>query len=162
MWLRTAAVSDVGFVAEVDQAYYRHHGVNMNKKDFSMGTARGQLIDLKQRWQCFEVVFAGVGQRLQDSQRLLQTARRTMARQALESVNYAYARGFRDFPAAEFEALANEINEDVRRTKEGRALARRKKLGMISLPLHPLWAASAISWRCYLLIRRWRHRRIGV
>jgi len=162
MWLRTSAVSDVGFLMGVDQAYYRHHTVNMNRRDFSSGTARGQFVDLKQRWQSFEAVFAGVGGKLDEGARLLHTARRTMARQALERVNYAYARGFRDFPAGEFESLAHEIHEDVGSTKAGRALARRKRLGMISLPLHPLWAPSAIASRIEDLIRRWRCRRIGI
>ena len=162
MWLRTSAVSDIGFLMGVDQAYYRHHAVNMNKSDFSSGTARGQLVDLEQRWQCFEAVFAGVGAKLDDSARLLQIARRTMARQAVERVNYAYARGFRQFPAEEFEALAHKINQDVRHTKAGQALARRKRFGMVSLPLHPLWAVSAIAWRVEELIRRWRLRRIGI
>lgn len=162
MWLRTSAVSDIGFVAGVDQAYYRHHATNMNKQDFSSGTAFGQLIDLKQRWQSFEAVFAGVGRGLMDGPQLLELARRTMARQALENVNYAYARGFRDFPVGEFEALANEIHWDMRNTKTGRALARRKRLGMTALPLHPLWAASACRWRLEELCRRWRRSRIGM
>jgi GT2 family glycosyltransferase len=162
MWLRTAAVSDIGYLMGVDQGYYRHHGVNMHKKDYKSGTPHGQFIDLNERWQSFEAVFDGVGCDLQDSPRLLRLARRTMARQALEHVNYAYARGFRDFPAAQFEQLAWEIDNDVAETRTGRALARRKRLGMISLPLHPLWAPSAIALRVGLRLRGWRHRRIGV
>ena len=162
MWLRTSAVADIGFLVGVDQAYYRQHAANMNKNDFNSGTARGQFVDLKQRWQCFEVVFAGVGRNLKEGSGLLQIARRTLARQALERVNYAYARGFKEFPSTEFEALANEIWGDVRFSKEGRALARRKRLGMISLPIHPLWAPSAIAWRLEDVVRRWRRRRIGI
>ncbi|MEQ1955497.1 glycosyltransferase family 2 protein [Mesorhizobium yinganensis] len=162
MWLRTSAVADIGYLVGVDQAYYRQHAVNMNKKDFNAGTARGQFVDLKQRWQCFEVVFAGVGRNLKDRSSLLQIARRTLASQALERVNYAYARGFKGFPSTEFEALATEIWGDVWFSKRGRALARRKKLGMISLPIHPLWAASAIAWRLEDVVRRWRCRRIGI
>lgn len=161
MWLRTSAVSDIGFLVGVDQAYYRHHAVNMNRKDFSSGTARGQLVDLTQRWQSFEAVFADVGGRLEEGARLLQIARSTMARQALDRINYAYARGFRDFPAGEFESLACEIQADVGRTRAGRALARRKRLGMTSLPLHPLWAPKAIALRIEDSIYRWRCRRIG-
>jgi glycosyltransferase involved in cell wall biosynthesis len=162
MWLRASAVADIGFLIGVDQAYYRHHGVNMHKKDFKSGTPHGQFIDLKERWQSFEAVFSGIGRGLEDSPRLLQVARRTLARQALEHVNYAYARGFRDFPTARFEALACEIDPGVVRTRVGRALARRKRLGMISMPLHPFWAPSAIALRVGLRLRGWRHRRIGV
>jgi glycosyltransferase involved in cell wall biosynthesis len=162
MWLRASAVSDVGFLAGVDQAYYRHHAVNMHRKDFRSGTAHGQLLDLRQRWQCFQAVFDGVGGKLDDAARLLQISRRTIARQALEHVNYAYARGFRDFPSEQFEALALEVLEEAASTRTGRALARRKKLGMLPLPLHPLWAASAIAWRCEDFIRCFRRGRIGV
>ncbi|QND28138.1 hypothetical protein HB773_17610 (plasmid) [Sinorhizobium meliloti] len=54
-------MSDIGFLVGVDQTYYRHHAVNLNKRDFSSGTVHGQLIDLKQRWQSFGAQFAGVG-----------------------------------------------------------------------------------------------------
>ena len=50
MWLRAAAVSDVGFLVGVDQAYYRQHSDNMHRRAFESGSAHGQLIDLKQRW----------------------------------------------------------------------------------------------------------------
>lgn len=58
---RGSAVSDIGFLVGVDQTYYRHHAVNLNKRDFSSGTVHGQLIDLTQRWQSFGAQFAGVG-----------------------------------------------------------------------------------------------------
>jgi glycosyltransferase involved in cell wall biosynthesis len=162
MWLRASAVSDVGFLMGVDQAFYRHHGANMNKVSFHSGTARGQLIDLEQRWRSFEAVFEGVGSRLENRVALLQLARRTLSRQALGSINYAYARGFRDFPAREFEIMARRIDGAANETKAGQALARRKRLGMLSLPLNPLWAASAIAWRAEELLARRRRQRIGV
>ena len=162
MWLRASAVSDVGFLAGVDQAYYRHHAVNMNRKNFRSGTARGQLIDLMQRWQSFEAVFSGVGGKLEKADRLFGIARRTMATQALKRANYAYARGFSEFPVADFEALAQEIDCNVGSTKTGRAFARRKRFGMISLPLHPVWAASAFALRLEEFVRRWRRQRIGI
>lgn len=160
MWLRTSAVSDIGFLMGVDQAYYRHHTVNMNKKDFHSGTARGQLIDLEQRWRCFEVVFAGVGAELENAARLLQTARQTMSRQALKQIGHAYARGFRDFPAREFEALAYAIDQNARPTKASRAFARGAEA--FSLPLHPLAMVPAFSGRIEETVRRWRRHRIGI
>ncbi|THK39048.1 glycosyltransferase [Ensifer sp. MPMI2T] len=162
MWLRTSAASDVGFLAGVDQAYHRQHATNMHKQDFGSGTAFGQLIDLKQRWQSFEAVFSGVGHDLKNGPQLLELARCTMARQALECVNYAYARGFRDFPAGEFEALATAIHPGAKYTRTGKALARRKRFGMIALKLHPLWAASALRWRSEAWCRRWRCAQIGI
>jgi hypothetical protein len=40
-----AAVSDVGFLVGVDQAYYRQHSDNMHRRAFESGSAHGQLID---------------------------------------------------------------------------------------------------------------------
>ncbi|MCB1445369.1 MAG: glycosyltransferase [Rhizobiaceae bacterium] len=162
MWLRTAAISDVAFLAGVDQAYHRNHGRNMNRTIFRSGSETGQLIDLKQRWQSFEAVFDGVGRSLADGARLRETARRTMTRHALEHINYAYARGFRDFPSEDFEAFAREIDPLMGESRMGRSLARRKRLGMVPLPLHPLWAIPALHWRLKEVVRRWRRARIGV
>jgi glycosyltransferase involved in cell wall biosynthesis len=163
MWLRTSAVSDIGFLMGVDQAYYRHHTVNMNRKDFRSGTARGQLIDLEQRWRCFEAVFSGVGAELEGASGLLQTARQTMARQALNHISRAYARGLRDdFPAGEFEALAYAIDRNANSTRAGRVLARQRTLKTLPLPLHPLAVVPAFLGRIGETVRRWRRRRIGI
>jgi glycosyltransferase involved in cell wall biosynthesis len=162
MWLRAAAVSDVGFLVGVDQAYYRQHSDNMHRRAFESGSAHGQLIDLKQRWLSFEAVFLGVGSRLSEAERLFTIARRTIASQALRYSNYAYARGFREFPFEEFESFAAAIWPDARKLPAGRALARRKRLGMLPLPLHPLWAPAALGLRLWELIRRWRRSSVGV
>jgi hypothetical protein len=160
MWLRTAAVSDIGFLPGVDQAYYRRHASNMHKSFCQSGT--GQLVDLKQRWLAFEAVFAGVGSELDQGERLLDTARRTIATQALRCASSAYTRGLRNFPTEEFEEFAYEICPEIKRMKAGQALARRKRLGMIPLPVHPLWAPSAAIWRLRDQMRRWRRHKIGV
>src|SRR5690606_10773812 len=59
MWLRTASVADIGFLAGVDQALYRCHGHNMNSSLFHSGTDAGRLIDLEQRLLSFEAVLSG-------------------------------------------------------------------------------------------------------
>ena len=162
MWLRTSAVSNVGFLVGVDQAYYRHHDGNMNTSMFHAGTARGQLIDLQQRWLSFEAVFTGVGSRLKNVEHLAGIARHTIARQALAMVNYAYARGFRDFPVDDFVAFARQVNPQADRMKAGRAYGRRKRAGMMSLALHPLWAPSAVAWRLREEMIKLRRRQVGV
>jgi glycosyltransferase involved in cell wall biosynthesis len=162
MWLRAAAVSDVGFLVGVDQAYYRQHRNNMHRRAFDSGSAHGQLIDLKQRWLSFEAVFLGIGSQLSEAERLFTIARRTMASQALRYSSYAYARGFREFPFAEFESFAAAVWPEANKLPAGRALARRKKLGMLPLPLHPFWAPAALGFRVWELIRRWRRSTVGV
>lgn len=162
MWMRSSAVADIGYLVGVDQAYYRQHGLNMHKKMFDIGSARGQLTDLGQRWQSFEAVFSGVARDLPERSQLVKTARQTLARQALDYANYAYARGVRGFPLDEFEQFAAQMQSDADRSSAGRALSRRKKLGMLPLPLHPLWAPSAIAWRLTEELRRWRRWQVGI
>ena len=117
---------------------------------------------MRQRWQSFEAVFSGAARELPERSRLLQTARQTLARHALDYANYAFARGVREFPLDEFELFAEEMQIDAERSSAGRALSRRKKLGMLPLPLHPLWAPSAIAWRLAEELRRWRRWQIGI
>lgn len=162
MWLRASTVSNVGYLVRSDQAYYRQHAANMNSNVFRSGTAQGQLIDLKQRWRAFEAVFNSTGKELERTHALFETARRTIACQTLKYANYAFARGFRDFPVGDFEAFARQVYPEVTHTRSGRALARRKRLGMVSLPVHPLWLASAIAWRTEEVVRRWRRGIIGI
>lgn len=163
MWLRTALAADIGFLAGVDQAFYRDHGTNMHTSMFHSGTANGQFIDMRQRLESFEAalsrsdLWSGP-----ESADLLRTARRTLAAQALGHVNYAYARGKRTFPCAEFEAFARALDPDIERTPAGRALARRKRFGIIDAPLHPLWAPAAIADRAWEQVRRLRHYSVGV
>ncbi|QFU17873.1 glycosyltransferase family 2 protein [Microvirga thermotolerans] len=162
MWLRTSCVSDIGFLAGVDQGYYRQHAVNMHKNMFHSGTANGQLVDLDERWRSFEAIFTGLGRALPECAELYGLARRTLACQALDYANYAYARGKRNFPVAQFEQIAREIYPGVDKTRAGRAFERRKRLGMTVLPLHPLWAPAAIAWRSGEALRTWRRKRVGV
>lgn len=162
MWMRTSAVSDVGYLVGVDQAYYRQHALNMHKKMFDSGSSMGLLVDMKQRWGAFEAVFSGAGRDLPEREYLLETARQTLARQALDYASYAYARGISGFPLDEFELFAAEMQSDADRSRAGRALARRKKLGMLPLPLHPLWGLSAIAWRLTEESKRWRRWLVGI
>lgn len=163
MWLRTAVQWDIGFLAGVDQAFYRCHGTNMHASVFHSGTADGQFVDMQQRLQSFEAVFSRTDLwPLQESAELLQIARRTLATQAIGHVNYAYARGKRHFPCDDFEAFARRVDPGIDLSRAGRALARRKRFGLVDTPLHPLWAPSAIAGRAWEQVRRFRHYSLGV
>ncbi len=86
MWLRTAAVSDVGRVDGADQAFHRDHPV-------SMSTTYGKLVDLAERRVVFETLFSGPGSRLRQATELQRTARSTLADEALADACRAYDRG---------------------------------------------------------------------
>lgn len=161
MWLRAATVSDVGFLVAADQAFYRKHQTNMHKAIFKSGTHEGGLIDLEQRWQAFQAALGSSASALHSQ--LLATARASIARHAVNSINYAFARGQRSFPVSAYEALAHSLQPNLDSTAGGQALARRKRLGMVrGMPLHPAWAASAIALRMIELGRRARRTLVGV
>ena len=161
MWLRAATVSDIGFLVAADQAFYRKHQTNMHKAIFKSGTHEGGLIDLEQRWQAFQAALGSSASALHSQ--LLTTARASIARHAVNSINYAFARGQRRFPVSAYEALAHRLQPDLDSTAGGRALALRKRMGMLrGLPLHPAWAVSAIALRIIELGRRARRGLVGV
>ena len=54
MWLRIAAVSDIGRINGVDQAFYRVHGANM-----SGSFATGATLDLEERWDAYRTFLEG-------------------------------------------------------------------------------------------------------
>ncbi len=161
MWLRTASVSDVGFLLGVDQAFYRIHDFNMHKKDFKSGTDHGYFIDLRQRWKAFETVFSGVGRRLKDSGSLIKTARFTMMRHVLGHANYVHVRTH-EFSTEQFELFSQEfaLNGDLGRVV--RSLARRKRRNISLILLYPVLVVLAVMWRAEEIARRWKRRRIGI
>ena len=88
MWMRAAAVSDVGHIRGADQAYYRRHGANMSAVDFG-----GQLDDLRQRRAAFESVLVKCGDALPAAEAWAAEMRRKLARQALRRAVRAYDKG---------------------------------------------------------------------
>jgi glycosyltransferase involved in cell wall biosynthesis len=80
MWLRAASVSDVGHVNGADQAYRRFHAGNMSK---SFATS---LSDAQEVLRAFETFFAPAQEQSESSERLLATARRSIAAGVLENI----------------------------------------------------------------------------
>jgi len=152
MWLRTAAVSDVGRVDGPDQAFHRDHPASM-----SVTEGAGRLVDLRERAAVFDVLFAGPGGRLNDAFELHRAARRALAAEALTSAYHAYDRRrtgteeigcYVEFALATFPA--------ARKLPQWRALQKRQRVGARFAPVVPTFTASAI-WRRF----RWEseHRR---
>jgi glycosyltransferase involved in cell wall biosynthesis len=77
LWLRFATVADIGYVAGADQAYYRIHHNNMHSSWFDMTS------DLAQRQSCFDSIFTNYPGIQLDTDTLRETARRSLAREAL-------------------------------------------------------------------------------
>lgn len=134
LWMRTAAVSDVGYVAGADQAYYRIHTSNMHQSTFDM------LDDFAQRLASFDTVFSEYSGQLADSGGMRDMAHRALARTALNQAmrdvaHRALARNTvsqavreysgavaGDEPVANYEAFALKAWPDARSLSEWRAL----------------------------------------
>jgi glycosyltransferase involved in cell wall biosynthesis len=77
LWMRAAAISDIGYVVGADQAYYRNHAQNMHNSRFDM------LDDFAQRLAAFESVFSACSGLLKDADLMLSAAHQALARNAL-------------------------------------------------------------------------------
>lgn len=89
MWLRIAAISDIGRVHGADQAYYRVHVLSMQRTIHA-----GVLFDLDGRHRAFKAAFEKEGEDLPDRDELYGLARRSLAIMALR-----HARELCEFPA---------------------------------------------------------------
>lgn len=142
MWLRTAAVSDVGRVDGPDQALHRDHAGSM-----SATSGSGRLLDLAERRSVFAVLFDGPGGKLPGAADLHRSARRGLAAEALVSACHAYDRGrtssedvtgYVDFALATF--------PEARQLPQWRALQRRRRVGARLAPVLPVFTAT-VAWR---------------
>jgi glycosyltransferase involved in cell wall biosynthesis len=78
MWLRAAAISDIGRLHGVDQAYYRVHPASMQHTTYA-----GSLADLVGRRDAFQSAFLKEAGQLRDWESLHMLARRALAKSAL-------------------------------------------------------------------------------
>jgi hypothetical protein len=77
LWMRVATVSDVGYVAGADQAYYRLHAQNMHQSVFAV------IDDFSQRLASFDTIFRERSTLLRDPNSMQDMAHRALARSAL-------------------------------------------------------------------------------
>jgi hypothetical protein len=119
MWMRTATVSDIGFIGGADQAYYRIHSNNMHHSSFNL------LADVSQRLLAFDRIFAEGSGRLSGASTMRKAAHRALAREALGHAISAYSRGIADSePVDEFAAFALSAWPDAKHLREWQVLRR--------------------------------------
>jgi glycosyl transferase family 2 len=125
MWMRLAAVSDVGRIEGPAQGLYRIH-----PQSFQRTVHSGVLVDFKGRRDAFDAVFAGPGAALADAPELHARARARIARQALDQACRAYDRGrVGREPVPELVDFALETWPEAAALPEWRALGRRRRVG---------------------------------
>jgi glycosyltransferase involved in cell wall biosynthesis len=158
MWLRAAAVADVGRVNGPGQAFYRVHGASMQRTTYA-----GHVTDLEGRLDAFRSVLVGPDAELDGGGAMYATARRSLALAALRYARRAYEHGRADRePVAEYLAFAQRVWPDVRGHRGWRAVQRRAGLDPERLARGPLWRSRRVVADVEGRVRWRRWRRTGV
>ncbi|TPV49815.1 glycosyltransferase family 2 protein [Pseudarthrobacter phenanthrenivorans] len=87
LWLRMAAFADVGYIHGADQAWHRDHPDSVSAREVD------GLVDLRERLEAFDVLFAGVARSAPGAAALLVEARRTLVNEALRTARLELDRG---------------------------------------------------------------------
>ena len=155
MWLRIAAVSDIAYVAGVDQAWHRIHDQSLSMAN------RDPVGERTGRRDAFETLFSGSEMDPLLASQLLLTARRALAREALVDACHVYDRGRADAEqlAGGLLAFALECDPSIKEGSLASALARRRRLGPTRVRRRP-WHVAVAAYRSLRMrsaFRRW-HR----
>jgi glycosyltransferase involved in cell wall biosynthesis len=156
MWMRAATVSDVGYVAGADQAYYRNHSVSMHNSFDRLG-------DFYARLRAFDTVFTERPARLADAPLMAAIAHRALAREMLAHTISAYARGaaHRE-PIDEYVVFALNVWPGARQLSEWRALCRLRKMRGSKLRRDTSLMIRGATLRMRYSLRWQRWRLVGV
>jgi glycosyltransferase involved in cell wall biosynthesis len=173
LWMRAATVSDIGYVAGADQAYYRNHNYNMHHSAFDM------LDDFEQRLASFDTVFSECSG-LKDVDSLRDTAHRALARNALSQairdtahralacsmLSHAvrpYLRGtVGDEPVGDYVAFALKAWPDAKHLGEWQAVDRLINASDSPPSLRPSLITSMVRRKVRSRLWEWRSRWAGM
>jgi glycosyltransferase involved in cell wall biosynthesis len=151
MWLRISAVSDVAYVRDVPQAFYRVHPASMIRTVY-----KGSFLDLRQRKDVFNAFFHHYRDVLADSDRLHEIANRCLAREALWDACRAYDRNeVEESQTEELVEFAMATYARADSLAEYAALRRRRYFGPVICNRTQLFAAPALV----RMVRRWALKR---
>jgi len=140
LWLRTAAVSDIGRVDGPDQALHRDHVASWTANE-------GHMLDILQRRDVFAILFNGIRRQLPFAEELHETAKRTLAAEALEEACRAYDRGrTKTIDVDSYVAFALDTYKGAKDLEEWRALERRRRVGPMLAPIIPIFL-TRVLWR---------------
>jgi hypothetical protein len=143
MWLRAAAVSDVGRVRGVDQACYRTHPLSMQRTVHA-----GLLFDLKGRFAAFQSAFNKEAGQLPGAERLFTEAKRALSRTAIRHVQQSIKCGENlEEPPDAYEKFAVALSPDIANTREWRAIERLRQRNRGRLRTWLAWQVAYLRWR---------------
>jgi hypothetical protein len=153
MWLRAAASSDVGRVNGTDQAYYRVHSASMQRT-----IHKGFLLDMKGRLDAIESAFATTTAALTDTEAMVASAKKAIAKLTLERVRRASEAGETlAEPFEDYRHFALSIHPDAAHARSWRRLERARQ-GRTSAARRALyWMRAKTTQRVqdHLVWRRW-------
>lgn len=113
MWMRAAAVCDIGRVNGPPQAYYRIHPSSMMRTTYPLNS----LIDLEQTLCAFEKVLVGPEASVSNGDSLFATARKALAVRAVGHALGAHDRGLAsEAPLEDYMAFARAVWPGVNKT----------------------------------------------
>jgi glycosyltransferase involved in cell wall biosynthesis len=156
MWLRIAAVADIGYIRGVPQAIYRVHGGSM------LRSVTDPLIHLRERRQAFDSFFARSGTDVDPSKRMQRTVARTLARQALWRASREVDRGGPHAALAAYVNFAVDVYPRCRRLREWYGLQLRKRIGVRHSPVRPAFLLSGAAHRARSVASQTRWRLTGI
>lgn len=157
LWFRFSAFADVAYIHGADQAWHREHSESLSAREVDV------LVDLQERREAFEVLFAGPAGTVAEAGDLRRCATRTLVREALESARSELDRGSgpTDLYRASLE-LARELDPGVPHSAEWGRLVRRTGKTARLRPLRSGALARRLTARARSELRWWRWHRNGV
>lgn len=157
MWLRVAAVADLGYIRGVPQSLYRIHGASM-----SQGVYRHRLADVEQRKLVFDAIFDRYADAVERAGIDKARAYATLASEPLWLAARAYETGRTgDVPVDECVATARQIYPAVESLSAFRALSRRRRLGPDFCRRTQIFVGTAVVRRLRNRLWWWRWKHLG-
>lgn len=133
MWMRFAAHGSIGFI-DARQAYYRHHGRNMQNLYIGPGAIR----DLEQRLGAARAAIGPRKQMIPDADRLLAMAGRKIAEEALDRARAAFDASQDDL-SRQLMRLAASAHSGIKRVSGYRRMRIKLALGRRAWTLITRW-----------------------
>jgi hypothetical protein len=158
LWLRISAFSDVAYIHGVDQAWHREHAASMSAREVD------PLVDLKERREAFDVLFAGPAGDVKGAARLRRAATRALVVEALNTAAHELDRGAGTSPLYDFcLRLAQDLDPGV---TQGPAWRRVTHPAALAAAATPWGRGRAVlrrgAGRARSEFRWWNWRRNGV
>jgi hypothetical protein len=157
MWLRVAAVADIGYIRGVPQGLYRIHSASMSQEVY-----RHRLADVQQRKLVFDAVFGAYP--TQTARAGIDPSRTyaTLASEPLWLAARAYETGrTAEVPVQECVDTAREIYPSVESLGAFRALSRRRRLGPDLCRRTQVFIGTAVIRKVRNRIWWWRWQQFG-